>query len=158
MEWKKEILSNLVAVFALGFFLIPAYGYYYSGNWEENMYLYTLLAFLSLFMAVILAIFLKSKGLETEGTKMRKKWLEEGTPIFLVPFGYGLCLVLVIMAIFIFIQSGRIDILIGLIIFALFLFLIFRYAKKEYESKHKRQETPLRTGFRGLDWEGVLDK
>ncbi len=139
MEWKREILGNLVALFALGFFLIPLYGYY-GGQREEHMYIYTFLAFLSLSIAVVLAIIIEKRGLETEGAKRRGEWIEEGIPIILVPLGYGLCVFMVVFGIYILVQSNRIEILVGMVISAFFLFLLFRWIKKRYESKHKHQD------------------
>ena len=127
MKWKKEILSNLICLFAVGFVLIPVIGYYTG----MDGYLITALAFSSLFIAVILVIYVKKKGLQTESAKSREATVEEFSLKYLTPIVYVSCIFFVIMGILGFMRTGRVDILASVTISALIIFFMVWIAKRK---------------------------
>lgn len=135
MEWKKEIYRYLVVAFTLGFFLLE-----YVAYRTDQFYLFGF-GVLSLIIAVIILFYGWNRGLAPEDVKQRVEWTNQGIPIILAPIGYGLSAVIFVMGIFAFFSPGRIDMTIGLIVFALILFALFRYVHISANKHIKQKKT-----------------
>jgi len=124
---KQEIFRMSVLVFTSGFFLLA----YISTKTEKLIFF--LYGVISLIIAIVIAVYGTNKGLEPEGVKKRLKWIEQGMPIFFIPFVYGAAVLCFILGVINYITTRQTGPIIGLTILAIIVAAIARYVQRSFK-------------------------